>query len=323
MIDAHAHLSNTDYGNVDIYLRQLKEAGVDQGIVVPGGMMDVRKMTDYVVGKTKPENPVPDNDYVLKCCRENQEVLKGFLCVDPHAEDALKTLEKGYRDGFKGLKLNPMTHQFSFSSKAMLDIVSACASYGFPVYSHVLFSPGASTIKFVALAKQFPKANFILGHMGFGPADQDGLEAAAALNNFYLETSTGNFLHLKEAVRRAGPGKLIYGSEFPLSHPKAELEKILLLKLTGEAQDKILGKNIQHLLSLEGAPSSAPVQRKPIQATSTPEPSPAPVKNPQPESSYGIGATLISSHAAAASKPSKNKPVPGPWVPNKGGRVKE
>jgi len=252
MIDAHAHISNTDYGNVDLYLEQLKQAGVEQGIVVPGGMMDVRRMTDYVIGRSKPENPLPDNPYTLQACKANQSVLTGFICVDPHASNALSTLEQGFRDGFRGMKLSPMSHQFSFSSKAVQDLAALCGNYGYPVYSHVLFSPGASTAKYVALAKQFPRVNFILGHMGFGPADQDGLEAAIKLNNFFLETSTGNFLHIQEAVKKAGPGKIIYGSEFPLSHPKAELEKIILLGLKDDDTDKIVGRNIQGLLSLRG-----------------------------------------------------------------------
>lgn len=266
MIDAHAHLSNTDYGNLEIYLQQLKEAGIQQGVVVPGGMMDVRKMTDYVTGKSKPENPVPDNPYVLQSCNANRGTLTGFVCVDPHSEGALKTLEQGLRDGMKGLKLSPMSHQFSFASKAVQDIAALCGNLGFPVYSHVLFSPGASTSKFIALAKQFPKVNFILGHMGFGPADTEGQEAARTLNNFFLETSTGNFLHIKESVKKAGAGKIIFGSEFPLSHPKAEMEKILLLKLPGSDTDKILGGNIQALLS----PGRKPAQESPSPAGSRP-----------------------------------------------------
>lgn len=248
MIDAHAHISNSDYGNVEIYLQQLKEAGIGQGVVVPGGMVDVRRMTDYITGRSKPESLIPDNPYVLQALRANPSTLKGFNCIDPHSQDALKMLEQGYKDGFQGLKFSPLTHQFSFTSKAVQDLVAYCESCGFPVYTHTLYSPGASTSKFVALAKQFPRVNFILGHMGFGPADQEGLEAAATLNNFFLETSTGSYLHIKETVKRAGPGKIIFGSEFPLSHPKAELEKILLLDLSDDGKDKILGGNIQGLL---------------------------------------------------------------------------
>ncbi len=254
IIDAHAHLSNTSYGNAELYLAQLRSGGIDLGLAVPGGMLDVRRMTDYITGQAKAEAPRPDNAYVRAACKSSAGRLRNFICVDPHAPDALAVLEEGLRQGDVGLKLSPMTHEFSFASRAVADMAACCGRYGVPVYSHVVYSPGAGTARFVALARQFPGTNFILGHMGFGPADQEGLAAAASLDNFYLETSTGNYLHLQEACKRAGPGKLIFGSEFPLSHPMAELEKILLLDMAEEARERILGGNIMALLPLS-APS--------------------------------------------------------------------
>ena len=251
IIDAHAHLSETTYGNIDIYLDQLREAGIERGVVVPGGMMDVRKMTDYITGRSKPESLIPNNRYVAEICGDANAGLWGFICINPHAPDTVVALEEGFKQGFRGLKLSPMTHEFSFAAKAVGALASCCGIFGFPLYSHVLYSPGASTARFVALARQFPKTNFILGHMGFGPADQDGLAAATELDNFFLETSTGNFLHIQEAVRRAGTGKVIFGSEFPLSHPAAELKKIQLLHLPEVEENRILQGNIKALLGLD------------------------------------------------------------------------
>lgn len=247
IIDAHAHLSPTDYGSIALLLEQLAESRIEGAIAVPGGMVDVRRMTDYITGRAKPENTVPNNAYVEECAQTHKAAIAGFFCVDPHEPAAAEALEAAFTRGFRGLKLSPLTHQFSFASKAVADLAACCEGYGFPVYTHVLYNPGASTARFVALAKQFPKANFILGHTGFGPADQEGLEAAATLDNLFLESSTGNFLHLREALVKAGPSKIIFGSEFPLSHPKAELEKILLLKAPGHALELILGLNIQAL----------------------------------------------------------------------------
>lgn len=249
--DAHAHISNTTYGNVELYFEQLKEAGIAEGVVVPGGMLDVRKMTDYITGRAQPENTVPDNFYVQQSCKAHQETLLGLMCVDPHDDDAVTDLENGLKSGYRGLKLSPMSHQFSFAGRTVANLSACCGEYGFPVYTHVVYSPGASTARFVTLARQFPKTNFILGHMGFGPADTEGLEAAAALDNFYLETSTGSFLHIKESVKRAGAGKIVFGSEFPLSHPKVELEKILLLKLPESDLEKILGGNMRALIGIK------------------------------------------------------------------------
>lgn len=250
IIDAHAHISATEYGNVDIYLQQLKASGIKLGVVVPGGMLDVRRMTDYISGVIKAENPIPDNKYVSESCEKHQPLLQGLTCINPHDANAVDLLVAGFQQGFRGLKLSPMSHQFSFASKAAAALSACCGEYGFPVYSHVVFSPGASTSRFISLARQFPNTNFILGHMGFGPADREGLEAAIEMDNFYLETSTGSFLHIKEAVRKAGAGKVIFGSEYPLSHPAVELKKILLLNLSAEDNDKILGRNISQLLKI-------------------------------------------------------------------------
>lgn len=251
IIDAHAHLSRTDYGNADLYLAALAEAGIDAGVAVPGGTMDVRRMTDYVIGRAEAENPEPDNACVLEAVSAHAGRFWGFASLDPHAEDAPEELARWFARGFRGLKLSPMTHRFSFAGVPVAALAACCGEHGRPLYSHVVFSPGASTTRFVALARQFPRTNFILGHMGFGPADREAAEAAAELDNLYLETSTGNFLHLKEAVRRAGPGKLIYGSEFPLSHPAVELRKIELLGLNASSLDLVLGGNIRSLAGLD------------------------------------------------------------------------
>ncbi|WP_139489871.1 amidohydrolase family protein [Brevibacillus dissolubilis] len=249
IIDAHAHISNTDYGNLTLYLQQLKEAGIDQGVVVPGAMLDVRKMTDYITGRAKPENPVPDNDYIQTSFGE-QEALHGFVCINPHQADAMEILEKAAQAGFRGLKLSPMSHEFSFASKIVNALAERCGELGFPMYTHVLYNPGASTPKFVQLAKNHPKTNFIIGHMGFGPADQEAVEAAVSLENFYLESSLGNYLHFEEVVKRAGATKLIFGSEFPLSHPAIEVQKIHMLHVTDGEKEQILGGNIKNLLHL-------------------------------------------------------------------------
>ena len=250
IIDAHAHLSETSYGDAETYLAQLRRGGIENGVAVPGGMLDVRRMTDYITGQAKAEHPVPNNEYVRTACQGSQGRLYNLICLDPHDRNALTDLEEGLRRGDRGLKLSPLTHEFSFASRAVANLAACCGEHGVLVYAHVVYNPGACTARFVALARQFPGTNFILGHMGFGPADQEGLAAAASLDNFFLETSTCNFLHLQEALKRVGPGKLLFGSEFPLSHPLVELQKILLLDLPDGDRERILGGNTASLIQL-------------------------------------------------------------------------
>ena len=54
---------------------------------------------------------------------------------------------------------------------------------------------------------------------------------------------------LQEAVDRAGPGKLLFGSDGPWLHPGLELAKVAALGLNAADQALILGGNLITLMS--------------------------------------------------------------------------
>ena len=248
IVDGHVHISDTDYGNVDVLLHQLDRAGIARALCVPGGMIDVRQFSRVLTGRLHPDPSIP-NHLLYGALARHSDRLDGLVCVNPrHGAAALEMMHEGFEHGCRGVKLAPLVHRFGFSEPVLEEIAAACAERGFPVYSHVLPAPGATTGDYAALARRCPGTRFILGHMGFGPCDLDAIEFAAELANLYLETSLGSYLALRDALARLGPRKLIFGSEFPLGHPKAELENVLLLD--GEAHAPILADNILHLIGV-------------------------------------------------------------------------
>jgi predicted TIM-barrel fold metal-dependent hydrolase len=58
------------------------------------------------------------------------------------------------------------------------------------------------------------------------------------------------------AVRRAGPHKLLFGSDGPQLHPGVELHKVRMLRLPPDAERLVMGGNLLRLLS--GRPAAAP-----------------------------------------------------------------
>lgn len=249
IVDGHAHVTDDGYGSPELLVAQMAYAGIERAVLVPGGMIDVRKMSRYITGREPIRTTTIPNRLVEGLVRQNPEKFFGFYCVNPHEGDAaVAEFELAVQRGFRGLKLAPLVHRFSLTSKTVLDLADTCSALGVPLYTHVVYHPGACTEKVGVLARQFPGTVFILGHMGFGPADVDAIELAARHDNLLLESSGGSFLILKAALERLGSGKLIFGSEFPLHHPRVELEKIHLL-LCGAAFERVTCKNMLSLVA--------------------------------------------------------------------------
>lgn len=249
IIDAHAHLCRGEYGSLPVLLEQLGEAEIDQAVLVPGGMLDVRKMTKYITGEEKAVTTEPPNELIEEACKEYPDKFYGFYCVDPHRGDpVLKELREAAGRGFVGLKLAPTVHQFSLTSSTVLKLAELCGELGIPFYSHTVYSPGASTKKMAYLAQTFPNTTFIIGHMGFGPADVEAIQYAKENDNLFLETSQGSYLIIKDALETLGSSKLIFGSEFPMYHPLPSLQTILSLKCNDWELENILGRNMLRLI---------------------------------------------------------------------------
>lgn len=250
IIDAHVHMGKGDFGTLEELKHEMKKANIDKAILVPGGMMDVRKMTKYIKGEEIPNGEYIPNDILEEIIKDEPDKFYGFYCVNPlERKEALVDFEKGIKNGFVGLKLAPLVHNFSLGSKTVSELADLCGQLDVPFYSHVLFSPGASTQKMGALAKAFPKTKFIIGHMGFGPADVEAIEYATKYDNVYLETSQGSYAGVKSALEMCGSTKLIFGSEFPLYRPSVSLLNIRELNCSENELDNILYKNMLSLIN--------------------------------------------------------------------------
>jgi predicted TIM-barrel fold metal-dependent hydrolase len=103
------------------------------------------------------------------------------------------------------------------------------------------------------LAPQYPEVNFIVAHLGSNTDDfrahQQVVYQLARYPNVFADTSAvRQYDYIVEAVKCAGPQKLLFGSDGPWLHPGVEIEKIRLLGLPLEKEALILGGNVLRLL---------------------------------------------------------------------------
>ncbi|SHJ39914.1 hypothetical protein SAMN02745163_01867 [Clostridium cavendishii DSM 21758] len=254
IIDAHAHITAKNYGSVEALIERYDEIGISKGVLVPGGMIDVRMM-DKVVSGEKPIATKPIPNYLVKdAMNKYPDRVFGFFCVDPNDgevsinefTDAVKT------QGFCGLKLAPIVHRFSLKSNIVKELARTCSELEVPCFFHTTDFEGSFTKDCHDLIKDCPNTKFILGHMGFGFSDSLSIEYAKKFENLYLETSCASTSIVRQAIQTLGDTKVIFGSEYPMDDPFYALSKITCLKLSEKSFENVTCNNILNLLQKRG-----------------------------------------------------------------------
>src|ERR1700756_4195059 len=240
IVDCHCHAGrgdimtapwNTD-APIEPYLRRARAAGISKTFVFPLFHTNYDKA----------------NAELARIIARYPTRLIGFAFV--HAtRDAgrifgmIERAVKQWR--FRGIKVH------GHEAMATREVCEAARAFHLPL----LFDVAGQAYIIDLLAPQFPDVNFIIPHLGSFADDwrvhQQVVDQLVRLTNVYADTSgVRRFDYIVQAVKRAGPHKLLFGSDGPWLHPGLELHKIRLLKLPPRAESLILGGNALRVVGL-------------------------------------------------------------------------
>lgn len=239
IIDGHCHAGEGDRmtapwntnAPIEPYLRRARAAGIAKTVVVSAFH------TNYATG----------NANVARVIARYPGRLIGFVFV--HATRDAGRIFPMVREAvrkwrFRGIKIH--------GSEAMptREVCDAARAFRLPIFVDVVSR--AEVIDM--LAPEFPDVNFIVAHLGSYTDDwrahQQVVYQIARYPDVYADTSAvRRFDYIVEAVKRAGPRKLIFGSDGPWIHPGVELEKIRLLGLRKDQEALVLGRNLLRLIA--------------------------------------------------------------------------
>jgi len=238
IIDAHCHAGKgnllTAPWNTSAplapYLRRAHRAGIDKTIVVPAFHTDYRKANAQLARLVQRYAPRLIGFAFVHCVRDAGHIF-------PIVHHAV------LRWGFRGIKVH------GNDAMPTREVCETARSLHVPILVDVVGQAHVIDM----FAPEYPEVNFIIAHLGsFGDdwrAHQQVIDQLVRYPNLYADTSgVRRFDYIVQAVRRAGPQKIIFGSDGPWLHPALELHKIRLLGLPAEEEALILGRNMLHLL---------------------------------------------------------------------------
>ena len=239
IVDCHCHAGPGDGlsgpwdsdARLGAYLRQADAAGIERTVLFPVFHSDYRFA----------------NRAVAAVVRSHPGRFFGFAFVHPVRDRGRigeLITEAVTRHGFRGIKVHRNDAPIS------AEICDVARAWGLPILYDVM----GEVAQVELLARQYPEVPFIIPHLG---SFADDWRAQLALidhlvrhPNVFTDTSgVRRFDLLGRALARAGPGKILFGSDGPWLNPALELHKVKLLRLSTEDFARVAGGNILALLS--------------------------------------------------------------------------
>jgi len=246
IFDFHARLApRTDA--LPRLLDVMDSCGIERAAVAAGGTIDPVRLSRQLVEGGHVESDA-DNDAVLAACDRAGGRLVPIYFANPHRPAS--TYAASAAD-FRGLEVSPAVHGVPLPDGRVAELIAVAGEAGHSVYVVCLSRPGCQIVDLVRLAARFPSVSFVLGHGGVGNIDYYGVELIAPQPNILLETSGGYTTVLLAAVDRLGPGRVLFGTEFPLQHPSVELAKYRALELPAVLWRQIAWDNADRLVETE------------------------------------------------------------------------
>jgi hypothetical protein len=240
IIDCHCHAGTGDglTGPWDTsaplgdYLRRANAAGITHSVLFPAFH------TDYATA----------NREVSRIVARSPDRFWGFAFV--HAERdrgrvADLVNECVLRHGYRGIKVH------RHDARITREVCDAARALRVPVLYDVM-----GEVESVELfAPQYPDVTFVIPHLGSFADDWRAqhtfIDTLARHQNVCTDTSgIRRFDLLEEAVHRAGPHKIIFGSDGPWLHPGLELAKTRALRLNAEQTALIQSGNAARVYRL-------------------------------------------------------------------------
>jgi predicted TIM-barrel fold metal-dependent hydrolase len=237
IIDSHCHAGKGDGltgpwdtdASLGKYLHRASTAGINRTVLFAAFH------SDYAIA----------NRQVASIVASRPGRFYGFAFIHPERDRGrvfamVKVAVEQY--GFRGIKVH------RHDARITREICDVARAFSVPVLYDVMGE--VSVVELIA--QEYPDVTFIIPHLGSFADDwraQLGLiDHLVRHPNIYTDTSgIRRFDLLQEAVRRAGAGKVLFGTDGPWLHPGVELVKVRVLGLPQYEEQMILGGNFLRL----------------------------------------------------------------------------
>lgn len=259
IIDAHAHIfpdriavkASANIGS--FYDIPMRYDGTVNTLLELGRKNRIDRFVVQSVATTH-EQVESINDFIAGQVKAHPDRLIGFASIHPDYPDIAGELERAVSLGLRGVKIHPDFQRFQIDSPAAMRIYEVIEGR-LPILVHT----GDSRFDFSKPARmarvldRFPRLDAICAHLGGWSEWEDAVRELAG-RRVWVDTSSSFYAltpeQAREIIGRFGVDNVLFGTDYPMWDPGAELKMLGLLELGSDAEEKILHLNAERLLGL-------------------------------------------------------------------------
>jgi predicted TIM-barrel fold metal-dependent hydrolase len=171
-----------------------------------------------------------------------------FPWVNPGAEGDLAYVREN-RSLIHGMKLHPSCDKIRVTDARAEPFLRFAADEGLPVMVHCGRWQEMSSYRFaLEAAAKYTTTRFVLSHMGGDTPELemgtiDGITEAGLDNVLLGIEGVREYWAVQRAVEVLGAERVVFGSDFPLGHPRMYMGLVDALSLTPDQKKLIMGGN--------------------------------------------------------------------------------
>jgi uncharacterized protein len=208
LVDVHGHI-----GSVGMALAPFDADGFARGATARGITRTVASSSRAIFHDVE-----MGNREAIELADERGDAFRAYVVLNPNdLEGSCLAMDDAYRHAsVVGAKLHCQWSQQPTASGPTRDLLHEVARRGRPLKIHNDGPAWAETL--VEFARAYPDWSIVVAHAGLGTPSLEAAAAVEQTSNIYLELATSfpDLPIVREVVCRAGPERLLFGSDAPL-----------------------------------------------------------------------------------------------------------
>ncbi len=263
VIDAHCHIypekivDRAVAGTDAFYSTRAACRGVADELIEIGDRIGIDRFVVQSVATT-PKQVGSINEFIAASVAKAPDRFTGLGAAHPDCPDQSEVIAQIKSLGLHGIKIHPDIQGFAIDDARMMRVYELCEEGGLPILMHTgdhrydFSNPN----RLLPVLKAFPRLVVIGAHFGGWSVWDEASQALCDEPNLYVDCSStfpfaGNDLALGERlIARYGAERVMFGSDFPMWSPEAELNTFMALNLSDAQRKMILAENAKKVYQM-------------------------------------------------------------------------